>query len=89
MSERNLDADELARRVVACLAAAHRIPREEVHVDSRLEQLHIDSVDAMCILFALEEEFNISIPQELASRVRTVCDIVDGIRYLRSTQPAA
>lgn len=89
MCEASIVQDELARRVVACLAAAHRIPKEEVHVDSHLEQLHIDSVDAICILFALEQEFDVSIPEDLAREVRTVRDIVDRVRHLLSTPPAA
>ena len=47
-------SDELTQRVLKCIATAKRIPLETVTIDSEFQQLGIDSMDAVEILFALE-----------------------------------
>ena len=44
------------------------------------EDLKADSLDCVELVIALEEEFNIAIPDEAATQVRTVGDI---LAYLR------
>jgi acyl carrier protein len=41
-----------------------------------VEDLNADSLDCVELVIALEEEFNIVIPDEAANRVRTVADIL-------------
>jgi acyl carrier protein len=55
-------SDELTQRVCKVIAASKRIPEERVTVDSAFEELGIDSMDAVEILFALENEFDIVFP---------------------------
>lgn len=51
---------------------------ELVDVDSNLmKDLEADSLDAVEIIMAVEEAFNIGIPDEEAEKFRTVRDIVD------------
>jgi len=54
----------------------------EISLDMRLEDLGIDSLKAITILYELEEQLNIEIPNELVETVRTVGDIVSGIDQL-------
>ena len=64
-------SDELIQRVLKTIAASKRIPPETVTIDSTFQQLGIDSMDAVEILFALENEFDISIPDEKCGRCAT------------------
>src|ERR1035441_10679271 len=57
-------SDELIQRVLKVIATSKRIPLETVTIDSDFLQLGIDSMDAVEILFALENEFDISIPDD-------------------------
>lgn len=77
-------SDELIQRVRNVIASAQRIPVERISVDSSFEELGIDSMDGVNILFALENEFNISIPDEAAKNIRTVRDMIDGVARLLS-----
>ena len=53
------------------------IDPELVDIDSNLmKDLEADSLDAVEIIMAIEEEFDIEIPDEDAERFRTVRDIV-------------
>ena len=51
--------DELTQKVVKILAAVKRIPVESIRPEATLEELGIDSLDKVNILFELEGEFNI------------------------------
>jgi acyl carrier protein len=84
-------SDELIQRVLKTIASAQRIPVEKVKIDSTFEELGIDSMDGVNILFALENEFNITIPDEAAKQIRTIREMVDGVDKLlnESSAPAA
>jgi acyl carrier protein len=74
--------DELEQRVIKVIAATQHIPTETIKIDSTFEELKIDSLDGINILFAVENEFNINIPDDAAQQIRTVRQMVDGIRKL-------
>jgi len=75
-------SDELAEKVLSVIATSKHIPRERVTLESTLEDLGMDSLDRLNLLFALESDFNISIPDEEARSVRTVHEMVEGVRKL-------
>lgn len=73
---------ELAARVAAVIAKTQKIPAESVTVDKTFEDLKIDSLDGINILFALEEEFKIDIPDDAAQKIHSVGEMVDGLEKL-------
>jgi acyl carrier protein len=75
-------SDELNQRVLSVIATTQRIPLEKVTVDSSFEELGIDSMDGVNILFALENEFNITIPDEAAKQIRDVRQMIEGVEKL-------
>jgi acyl carrier protein len=81
-------SDELIQRVRKVIAASKRIPEERVTVDSAFEELGIDSMDAVEILFALENEFDINIPDEEVKNVRNVRQMVEGVERLVAAKAA-
>jgi acyl carrier protein len=80
--------DELTDRVLKTIATTQRIPVDSVKIDSTFEGLGIDSMDGVNILFALENEFNITIPDEAAKQIRTIREMVDGVAKLVNESPA-
>jgi acyl carrier protein len=75
-------SDDLIQRVLKVIATSKRIPLETVTIDSDFQQLGIDSMDAVEILFALENEFDISIPDEEVRTVRNVRAMCVGVERL-------
>ena len=75
-------SDELTQRVLKTIAAAKRIPPETVTIDSEFQALGIDSMDAVEVLFALEGEFDINIPDDDVRTVKNVRDMVAGVARL-------
>ena len=75
-------SDELIQRVLKVIAGCKKIPVEKVTIESGFEELGIDSMDAVEILFALENEFDITIPDEEVRSVRNVRQMVEGVEKL-------
>ena len=76
-------------RVMRTLAETQKLSADKVTPDSTFEQLGIDSLDGINILFALENEFNINIPDESARLVRDVRQLAEGVQKLLNEKPAA
>jgi acyl carrier protein len=81
-------SEEMIQRVLKVIATSKRIPLETVTVDSDFQQLGIDSMDAVEILFALENEFDITIPDEDARAVRSIRDMCAGVEKLVAAKGA-
>lgn len=79
----------LTERVLKVIATSKRIPIETVTVDSEFEQLGIDSMDAVEILFALENEFDINIPDDEVRHVRNVRQMCEGVSRLVAAKSEA
>ena len=74
--------DTVTNEVLDVIAQTQRIPREKLTLDGRFEELGMDSMDAVNILFALEDKFDITIPDEEAKNIRSIRDIVDGVQKM-------
>ena len=81
-------SEELIQRVLKVIATSKRIPLETVTIDSDFQQLGIDSMDAVEILFALENEFDISIPDDEVRTVRNVREMCEGVEKLVAAKAA-
>ena len=81
-------SDELNQRVLKVIATSKRIPLETVTIDSQFQELGIDSMDAVEILFALENEFDISIPDDEVRSVRNVRQMCEGVEKLVAAKSA-
>jgi len=80
--------EELTERVRKIIASAQHLPEEKITPDSTFAELGIDSLDGINILFAVESEFNINIPDDAAQSIRSVRDVIDGIAKLLEGGPA-
>jgi acyl carrier protein len=57
------------------------IDPSEVTLESAFDSMDIDSIDAVDIIMAIEDEFEISIPDETAESFNSIQDILN---YLKS-----
>jgi acyl carrier protein len=61
----------------------------DIRIESTFEELGVDSLDAIEILFEVEEEFDINIPGNGVRSIRTVRDVVDGVTRLLAGEEGA
>ncbi|HEY4363932.1 MAG TPA: phosphopantetheine-binding protein [Bryobacteraceae bacterium] len=80
-------SDEFAARVAGVIAKTQKISPESVTLDKTFEELKIDSLDGINILFALESEFDIDIPDEAARTIKTVREMTEGVEKLVAAKP--
>lgn len=71
-----MDAGE---KVLEIIAREQHLDPGKVTMDSTFEELGIDSLDGVNILFALEEEFKIDIPDTVAQNMKSVRQVVDSL----------
>ncbi|MGC2420984.1 MAG: acyl carrier protein [Candidatus Acidiferrales bacterium] len=79
--------DEVAEKVIATLASVKRIPADNITLETDLQGLGIDSLDVFTLLFELENAFKISIPDDDVRSIKTVGDIVRGVKKLLAAAP--
>ena len=73
---------ELTSRVIAVIARTQHLPVESITIDQTFAELKFDTLDGMNILFAVETEFDISIPDDQAPEIKSVRQMVEGIEKL-------
>jgi acyl carrier protein len=72
-------------RVLQILGENFGIERTELIPQANLrDDLNLDSLDAVEIMMLFEEEFDITIPDEDAEKLKTVGDILN---YIRKVKP--
>ena len=76
------EVDDLGAKVIGVIAETQRIPADSISLDSTFQELKIDSLDGINIVFALEERFGINIPDEGVQNMRSVRDALNGVRML-------
>ena len=81
--------DALTEKVIKLIAATKRIPVEKVSETSTFEELGLDSLDAINLIFDVESEFNISVSDEVANSIKSVPQMVEALRKLTDTSAAS
>ncbi len=76
------ETNDLDTRVFAVIAKTQSIPIESISLDSTFEDLKIDSLDGINIVFELENAFDVAIPDDGVQNMHSVRDTVEGIRKL-------
>jgi acyl carrier protein len=69
----------VADKVVEIITREQHLDPGLVKIDSTFAELGIDSLDGVNILFALEEEFKIDIPDAVAQNMKSVRQVVDSL----------
>jgi acyl carrier protein len=79
--------DAVAEKVIATLASVKRVPAEDIKLDTNLQDMGIDSLDVFTLLFELENAFKVSIPDDDVRSLRTVNDVIEGIKKILAAAP--
>ena len=80
---------DIERRAVAAIAKAVPIERGRVSSTARFDDLGIDSIDVANIAIALEEEFDIRLPDDFPiGTLESVADVVAVVARLLGVVPA-
>lgn len=81
--------DSIESQVVAIIAKKRKLDSAQVTLDSTFEELGVDSLDAADLLFSFEDTFGIVVPDETAQSMKSVRQVVDGVRRLVADRAGA
>jgi acyl carrier protein len=76
-------SETVERRCIAIIARSKLLPEEAVTAQKSFEELEIDSLDKINISFDIEDAFQIQIPDDDISGLKTVGDVVAGVVRLQ------
>ena len=66
----------------ASIARQKMLAVEDISLDSSLEELGISSLDAISLVFDIEDQYGVEVPNEELKKLQTVGDIVEGVNQL-------
>ncbi len=72
--------DELLARTRKVLGARPAAPPIEARAESSLRDLGLDSLDALGLMFDLETEFAVTLPESETARIATFGDLLQSLR---------
>jgi acyl carrier protein len=84
-----MSEETIPQRVIRVIAKNKKIEPEELSPSTRFEDLKMDSLDALNMIFALEEEFDIDIPNEEAAKMKSIEEAIHGVEELLKAKGAA
>lgn len=74
-------SDEIAERIKSIIVEQLGVSLEEVTPDaSFIEDLGADSLDIVELIMALEEEYDMEIPDEDAEKIQSVQDVINYVQ---------
>jgi acyl carrier protein len=77
MSDRSVE-----ERVIRVFADFKKVSPEQITMDTTFDELGFDSLDGLNLVFELEEEFGLTIPDDRVGDMKGVRQAVEGIRAL-------
>jgi len=73
-------SQSIESRVMSVISRSQKMPLESISIESTWEQLGIDSLAGLELIFEFEGEFSVEIPDETARRMGSVRDVVEALR---------
>jgi len=80
---------DTTERVINLIAKTQHLDVAKIKPESTFEELGLDSLDGIQIAFALENEFDVNIPDDALPSLKSIGDIVKGIEQLQAAKSAA
>ncbi len=84
--------DEVATKIIEILKKHMKEPRDDIGLETKLEELDIESLDLAMIVFDIEDTFGIEIPYNANEEVddfETVGNVADKVKSLVASSTTA
>lgn len=74
--------EEIEQKLIELVRKEKDVPADKLKPETLLADAGIDSLDALNVLFAIEDSFHISIPDDKARSIKTFGDLVTTVQEL-------
>lgn len=76
-------AEEIvSEKVIRVFAEFKKVPVEDIKPETTFDELGFDSLDGLNLIFELEEQFDLVIPDDQVQSMRSVSQVIEGIESL-------
>jgi len=75
---------DIENSVIKLIAKQKNLNPSDIAPGSTLEALGVTSLEAITIVYDIEEKFDVEVPDEILDKLDTVDDIVEGVASLIS-----
>jgi acyl carrier protein len=82
-------SDSIEQQIIDIVATKKKLDPSSISAASRLDELGLDSLDAADLLFTVEDTFGIVVPDDAATSMKSIGDIIAGVRRLQATRAGA
>ena len=72
----------VSERIIHVFSEFKKTEPENIKMDTTFEELGFDSLDGLNLIFELEEEFDIVVPDDQVQSMKSVREVVEGIESL-------
>jgi acyl carrier protein len=79
----------VAERVIRVFSDFKKVSPEEINTETTFEELGFDSLDGLNLIFELEEEFDIVVPDDKVQSMKSVQEVIAGIESLLAAKGSA
>jgi len=76
--------DEVSQQIIAVIAKSKSLDPATLTPATSFEDLNIDSLDKINLSFEIEEMFLIAIPDASLNSLRTIGDVIAGVKSLQT-----
>lgn len=77
-----MSTESVEARVIKVFATFKKVAPETIKLETTFDELGLDSLDGLNLIFELEEEFDIMIPDDKVQSMKSVAQAVEGIEWL-------
>ena len=84
--------DDVAAKIIEILRKHMKKPDKEIGLDTKLEELEIESLDLAMIVFDIEDSFGVEIPynaNEEVSDFKTIGTVADRVKQIVAAKAGA
>ena len=82
------DSPAVEQRVIAAIARSKRVDAAEIRPETTFEELGMDSLDAIELLFEIEEEFDLTVEDEAVQGKESVAQVIAAVEEALAATPA-
>ncbi len=84
-----MEGNSISEKVIRVFAEFKKVPVEDIKPNTTFEELGFDSLDGLNLIFELEEEFDLVIPDDKVQSMRSVSQVIEGIGSLLAAKNEA
>lgn len=80
------DTKAIQDRVLKIIIGPRKVDPARITPETTLEELGVESLDAVSIVFDIEAEFNVTVPDSETYKLKTVGDVFASVERLLAAQ---